>query len=116
MAEYYILPEDHWVTVKDAAGNDLPPVPSHWTQDDLPAGAKMGKKVRKGSLVAPPEEPEEDEDSVPAGSAVEPAGNASREAWEAFARAQGASEDDLKAADGSPLGRDELRAKYAANL
>lgn len=42
-----------------------------------------------------------------------PKGNASRDDWVAYARAQGAPEEQL-ADDGSGLSRDELRAQYGA--
>jgi len=42
----------------------------------------------------------------------EPAGNASRDDWVAFARLMGASDEDLVDADGKDLGRDQLREKY----
>lgn len=42
----------------------------------------------------------------------EPAGNASTEAWATYAKSKGATDDDLKGADGEPMGRDEIRAKF----
>jgi hypothetical protein len=60
-------------------------------------------------------------DDMPAGpplipddlGTAEPAGNASREEWAAYARSKGATDEDLLDADGKPLGRDALRDKYA---
>lgn len=42
----------------------------------------------------------------------QPAGNASTEKWVEYAKAQGATDADLIGADGQPLNRDELKAKY----
>jgi hypothetical protein len=42
-----------------------------------------------------------------------PSGNASRDEWAAYALSQGATEADLLDADGDPLGRNELRDKFA---
>jgi hypothetical protein len=42
----------------------------------------------------------------------EPAGNASRDDWVAFARLMGATDEDLVDDDGKDLGRDQLREKY----
>lgn len=43
----------------------------------------------------------------------QPSGNASRDEWEAYARAHGATDEDLLGDDGEPLGRNELRDKFA---
>jgi hypothetical protein len=43
-----------------------------------------------------------------------PSGNASRDEWETYARATGASDADLTGADGKPLTRDELRDKFGS--
>jgi hypothetical protein len=43
----------------------------------------------------------------------EPAGNASREEWESYARSKGATDEDLLDGEGQPLGRNELRDRYA---
>lgn len=42
----------------------------------------------------------------------EPAGNANREEWAAYARLKGATDEDLVDEDGKDLGRDVLREKY----
>ena len=44
--------------------------------------------------------------------AAEPKGNASTEEWVAYAKAKGATEDDLKDERGEPLGQKALREKY----
>lgn len=41
-----------------------------------------------------------------------PGNNASRDAWEEYARAQGAEDADLQDADGEPLTRNAIRDKY----
>ena len=43
----------------------------------------------------------------------QPPGNASRAEWEAYARAHGATDDDLVDDEGKPLTRDELRDTFA---
>lgn len=42
----------------------------------------------------------------------QPAGNGSTEKWVEYAKAKGATDADLLGADGEPLNRDELKAKY----
>lgn len=44
---------------------------------------------------------------------AEPAGNASTEEWEAYARTRGAADEDLVDGDGKALGRDALRDKFS---
>ena len=46
--------------------------------------------------------------------AVKPKGNASRDAWAAYATAQGASEDETRPEDEGGLSRDALRDKYGS--
>jgi hypothetical protein len=56
----------------------------------------------------------EDEDAVDENA--EPAANASRARWEAFARTvKGAEDADLVGEDGKPLKRDELVAKFGTS-
>ena len=43
----------------------------------------------------------------------QPSGNAPRDEWEAYARAHGATDEDLLGEDGKPLTRNELRDKFA---
>jgi hypothetical protein len=43
----------------------------------------------------------------------QPSGNASRDEWAAWALAHGATDEDLLGDDGEPLGRNELRDKFA---
>lgn len=43
-----------------------------------------------------------------------PHGNASRDAWAAYAATKGAPEDETKAVDEGGLSRDELRSKYGS--
>lgn len=40
----HLLTEKDFVDVVDDEGNDLPPVPKHWGEDQLPAGAKVKSK------------------------------------------------------------------------
>lgn len=61
-----------------------------------------GRSASEGTEV--PEEP-------PAGP-EQPAGNASADEWEAYARKLGASDADLLDEDGEPLGRNALRDKF----
>lgn len=53
------------------------------------------------------------EEEPPAGP-VPPGGNASRDEWAAFARAKGATEEDLTDEDGNDLSRDELRTLFGS--
>jgi hypothetical protein len=68
------------------------------TQDDQPTdvGADMSSLV-----------PEETAPLVPAG-------NAKREDWVAYARAQGAPQDELESQEEGGLSRDQLRDAYGA--
>lgn len=89
-----------FVDVVDAAGNaipGMPSVPKAWLGTDLvPPGTKKGT-------------PSTDD------SPSEPAGNASREEWEAYARQRGATDADLVDDDGQPLGQDALRDKFGSS-
>lgn len=103
-----LLTEKDFVKVVDAEGKDLPPVPKHWAADQLPAGAekKSGRASSSSASTSSSSTPPPDPDA-------EPAGNASTEAWADWAkRVKGATDDDLKDADGEPLKRDEIRAKF----
>lgn len=51
---------------------------------------------------------------VPNQADPEPKGNASTEEWTAYARSQGATDEDLVDEDGTDLGRDAIREKYGA--
>lgn len=101
----HLLTEKDFVDVIDEEGNDLGyQVPKHWTQDDLPAGAK--KKSRGSSSTG--------SNTPPAARAAgeEPKGNASTDEWIAFAREKGATDADLLDDDGNALGQKALREKY----
>ena len=99
------LTEKDFVDVVDAEGNDLPPVPKHWGEDQLPAGAKTKKgKGAKSSKDGGGSTPDPD---------AEPKGNASRDDWAAYAtKVKGAKPEDLVDGDGKDLTRDELAAKF----
>lgn len=45
---------------------------------------------------------------------TQPAGNAKRDDWVEYARAHGASEEELESQEEGGLSRDELRGKYGA--
>lgn len=90
--------ENDFVTVVDDNGVvQENKIPKAWIGTDLAPGLK--KAGRKAASSDP---------------GAEPAGNASTEDWAAYARTQGATDADLVDADGEPLGRDELRAKYGS--
>ena len=101
----FLLDEDDYVAVVDAEGNDLPPVPKHWGEDQLPPGAKKkGKKAKAGKG-----DPGPDPDA-------EPKGNASAEEWVEWAkRVKGAKDEDLVDEQGEALKRDALRAKFGTS-
>lgn len=103
----FLLTAKDFVKVVDAEGNELPPVPKHWGEDQLPAGAtKKGRASSTTSSSTPASPPPPDPDA-------EPAGNASRDAWAEYAmKVKGAKPEDLLDTDGKDLGRDELRDKY----
>jgi len=75
------------------------PLPASITQDELDRLAADGM-ITEVADVEPPEE-------VPADGA--PKGNASRDEWAAYAKSQGAPDEETK--DGG-LSQTELRAKY----
>lgn len=101
------LEEKDFVEVVDADGNELPPVPKHWGEDQLAPGAKVVKKSGKSSAKAKDSAKDQaNTDDEP------PAGNASREDWETYAKANGATDADLVDEQGEPLGRDALRDKF----
>lgn len=101
-----LLEKSDFVKVVDTEGNDLPPVPKHWTAADLPAGAK--KKSGNSSSSTASSSSSSSSQSGP----TEPAGNASREDWATYAvDVKGATPEDL-VVDGKELTRDELKAKY----
>lgn len=103
----HLLTEKDFVSVVDADGNDLPPVPKHWGEEQLPAGAKKKSKAKSSSSSS-----SSGKASGQSGDA-EPAGNASRDDWAAYAtKVKGAKAEDLVDADGKDLGRDELREKF----
>ncbi|CAI9417347.1 hypothetical protein [Nocardioides sp. T2.26MG-1] len=103
----FLLKEKDFVKVVDADGNDLPAVPKHWGEDQLPAGAsKKGRASSSSSSSSSTPTPPPDPDA-------EPAGNASRDAWADWAkRVKGATDADLVDTDGKDLGRDEIKAKF----
>lgn len=103
------LREKDFVEVVDAEGNDLPPVPKHWGEEQLAPGAKF--KKRSSSRSSSSDGGKGGGGSDPA-SPEEPAGNASTEVWAEFAKSKGATDADLVDGEGKPLGRDEIRAKY----
>ena len=106
----HLLTAKDVVDVVDDEGNDLGyQVPKHWGADQLAPGTKK-KSGRASSSTStsgsgsstPPPAPD-----------VEPAGNAGRDAWVAYAtKVKGAKDEDLLDADGKELGRDELRTKF----
>lgn len=79
-------------TVVGSDPNPLQPVDSQAVQDEVVVDDELDD-----------EEDPDDEDLE------EPAGNASREQWEAYARDQGATDEDI---DG--MSRDDLRATYGS--
>lgn len=107
----HLLTEKDFTRVVDAEGNELPSVPKHWGEDQLPAGAtkKSGRatsNTSSSSSTSSTSTPAPDPDA-------EPAGNASRDAWADFAtKVNGAKPEDLVDTDGKDLGRDELREKF----
>lgn len=114
------LREKDFVEVVDADGNDLPPVPKHWGEDQLPLGAKFKKKASRSTGSSSSSTPAtgdsgDGSQSSGDGGPAEPAGSARTEAWVAFAKAKGATEEDLVDEDGNALGRDALRAKYGTS-
>jgi hypothetical protein len=100
----FLLKEKDFVEWVDAEGNPLPPVPKHWGADQMPAGATKKSKAAKSSSGSSDDKVDKD---------AEPKGNASADDWAAWAkRVKNATDDDLKDADGEPLKRDEIRAKF----
>lgn len=69
--------------------------------EELPEGVEPAEPTGP----PPPAEPPQ---------AEEPAKNASTEEWQNYARSLGAQDADLVDAEGKPLGRDDLVAKFAA--
>jgi hypothetical protein len=107
----FLLTEKDFVEVVDADGKDLPPVPKHWDEDQLAPGAsKKSKPAKKAASSSG--SGSGSGGGKGSGTGTEPAGNASTEAWVDFAKSKGATDADLTGADGEPLGREELKAKY----
>lgn len=102
-----IYTESDFVKVVDAAGNEQPPVPKAWVGKDLlPEGTK--RPGRGGSSTSSTQQ----QSPAPSGDG-QPAGNASRDDWAAYAKSsKGATDADLVDDKGEPLGRDEIKAKY----
>lgn len=71
-----------------------------WDRYLADSGRKAAPTVEVPEEPSAPSEPER------------PAGNASAEEWEVYARARGASDADLLDDDGEPLGRNALRDKF----
>lgn len=127
----HLLVAKDFVEVVGPDGEDLPSVPKHWGEEQLPPGASFKKKSRGSSSsvhnssasTAPPTQPPAPDATstthrstpdVPNPDVAPPAGNASTEAWVEWAKTvKGATDDDLKDADGEPLKRDDIKAKYA---
>lgn len=107
------LREKDFVEVVDAEGNDLPPVPKHWGEEQLAPGAKFKKRSSRSSSSDGGKTGGKDGGGSDPAAPEEPAGNASTEVWVEFAKAKGATDADLVDDEGKPLGRDEIRAKYA---
>lgn len=86
---------------EDAAGSVIPEgvSPEEALETIAVIAAELGFELVP--IVPAPEKPED-----------EPAGNASREDWIAFARSKGATDEDLVDGDGKGLVRDALREKY----
>ncbi|MDP9820389.1 hypothetical protein [Nocardioides massiliensis] len=107
----HVLAGKDFVDLVDEADEVVGSVPKHWRDDQLPPGTKKkGRSSRSSSTSTPTGGGQRQQTpSTPSG---EPAGNASREDWAAYAVTQGAEEKDLVDDKGEPLGRDELRAKY----
>ena len=98
--------EDDMVSVIDGiTGEPMEhPVPKAWIGTDLlPPGSKKASetKVAKANKSAAEGD---------GGQLTEPAPNAQKKTWVAYAKAQGASDDDLKG-----LGRDEIRDRYQSS-
>lgn len=90
-----------FVKVVDEQGTELPSVPKTWIGKYLlPDGVKRASRTATSTTAATET------------TGTEPAGNASTEEWAAYAKTKGATDADLVASDGNPLGRDELRAAY----
>lgn len=108
------LTEKDFVAAYDAEGNELGyKVPKHWGPEELPAGVTT-KKPKSASSSAAGSNTGGNTKAVPDPDA-EPSGNATTEAWAEYAvKVKGAKPEDLLDDKGDPLGRDELRTKYAA--
>lgn len=109
--------EDDFVVVVDKTTGQVQkdPIPQSWIGTDLAPNVKKATKAQAKDAdpptpPAPPAPPAAP--APPAPGATEPAGNASRDDWAAYARTQGATDADLVDGDGEPLGRDQLREKY----
>lgn len=98
--------ESDFIDTVDENGKPGPRVPETWLGTSHAEGLKKKGRTRSSSTQQTRQEP-----PPPAGP-TEPAGNASRDDWAAFAKAKGATDEDLVDDQGEPLGRDELRAKY----
>lgn len=94
--------ESDFVDTVDENGQEGPRVPKSWLGTEYAAGLK--KKGRSSGSSSSSTTPDPD---------AEPAGNASRDDWAAYATTvKGAKPEDLLDGDGKDLGRDELREKY----
>ncbi|GAB2762048.1 hypothetical protein [Nocardioides pakistanensis] len=105
-----IYTESDFVKVVDAAGNEQPPVPKAWVGKDLlPEGTK--RAGRSSGTSSTNSTQQQTQTPAPSGDG-QPAGNASRDDWAAYAVSKGATDADLVDDKGEPLGRDEIKAKY----
>ena len=105
---------------RDEAGGLAPYAadPSASTEEDGTPSAEAGTEgtteggsdETEGTTTLAPEDDEDDEDDTEGQNGLEePAGNASTEAWQEYARSKGATEEDLK-----DKKRDELRENYGS--
>lgn len=117
--ENYLF-DGEYVEVVDDQGNDLPPVPKHWGKEQLAPGASFKKKSAKKSAASSGDAGGSGSGKSGSGSGGgkpdgEPAKNAATEAWVEYAKTKGATEDNLKDADGEPLTRAALVEKYGSS-
>lgn len=90
--------EDMVSVVNEAGVVQENKIPKQWLGTDLAPGLKKAGRVKAAAAENPNEEP---------------AGNASREDWAAYAKSvKGVTDADLVDAEGKELGRDELREKF----
>lgn len=108
----HLLAAKDFVAVVDEDGNDLGyQVPKHWGADQLAPGAKKKSGRAQSSSSTGSTQQQSQTPAAPSGDG-QPAGNASRDDWAAYAVTKGATDADLVDDKGEPLGRDEIKAKY----